>query len=393
MLKPYDGRTEARPRSTHPSGCRPSARCGLPARRGTTCLEVLDSKREHFTSSASFDRRRRRIANVRYSRKIEFSPSPPLQPRTDRRADASRPDVARLRDPPLHRCRRSRGGRRCRGENLIGANLRGHDSHGVLRIPQYIDFLRKGDYQVAVDLKVENESPGVLWLTVSGDWARSGAQTARPGDPQGQGIGPRGRDRPDFGHIGRLGEYAERAAAEGFDPDRHVNNNGAGQRASPPAACNRGWGTNPLASPCPRRPTPSCSTSAPASRPKGKSGSTISTTRSPSPKAGYSTQTASRQPTPRSSTSHHLGSILPMGGTQSYKGFGLRPGARHVFRRPDRRKVEPPRAPASQRQQRRLPRPRPRAFRRPRSPAPANPAASPSYVRATPRAEGSKQTN
>ena len=71
-------------------------------------------------------------------------------------------------------------------ENLVGANLRGHDSHGVLRIPQYIDFLRKGDYQVGVDLKVETESPGVV--VVDGQWGSgpgAGPQAAGPGDPQG----------------------------------------------------------------------------------------------------------------------------------------------------------------------------------------------------------------
>ena len=31
----------------------------------------------------------------------------------------------------------------CAG-SLIGANLRGYDSHGVMRVPQYVDFLRKG---------------------------------------------------------------------------------------------------------------------------------------------------------------------------------------------------------------------------------------------------------
>ena len=31
--------------------------------------------------------------------------------------------------------------------NLVGANLRGHDSHGVLRVLQYVDFVRKGDYK------------------------------------------------------------------------------------------------------------------------------------------------------------------------------------------------------------------------------------------------------
>ena len=43
--------------------------------------------------------------------------------------------------------------------SLVGANLRGYDSHGVMRVPQYVGFLEKGDYRTGVELLVE---PGVL---------------------------------------------------------------------------------------------------------------------------------------------------------------------------------------------------------------------------------------
>ena len=29
--------------------------------------------------------------------------------------------------------------------SLVGANLRGHDSHGVMRIPYYLDAFKKGE--------------------------------------------------------------------------------------------------------------------------------------------------------------------------------------------------------------------------------------------------------
>ena len=80
----------------------------------------------------------------------------------------------------------------------------------------------------------------------------------------------------------------------------------------------------------------SSSTSAPASRPRGRSGSTTSTARSRSPKAG-SLDSRGPKPTTDPSVLYEppLGSILPMGGTQAYKGFGLGPGPRHALRRPD----------------------------------------------------------
>ena len=31
--------------------------------------------------------------------------------------------------------------------SLVDANLCGHDSHGVMRVPQYVEFLKKGTYK------------------------------------------------------------------------------------------------------------------------------------------------------------------------------------------------------------------------------------------------------
>ena len=35
--------------------------------------------------------------------------------------------------------------------SLVGANLRGHDSHGVMRLPQYVGFIERGEYRHGVD--------------------------------------------------------------------------------------------------------------------------------------------------------------------------------------------------------------------------------------------------
>ena len=44
---------------------------------------------------------------------------------------------------------------------LVWANLRGMDSHGVLRIPRYIDYIRNGNIHARPNMKVENP-PGRL---------------------------------------------------------------------------------------------------------------------------------------------------------------------------------------------------------------------------------------
>ena len=52
--------------------------------------------------------------------------------------------------------------------------------------------------------------------------------------PRAEGLGLAAGTLKRCGHIGRLGEYAERAVEEGLILIATVNNNGAGQRVAPP---------------------------------------------------------------------------------------------------------------------------------------------------------------
>ncbi len=209
-------------------------------------------------------------------------------------------------------------------DNLIGANLRGHDSHGVLRIPQYVDFLRKGDYQIGVELKVENESPGVV--VVDGQWGLGQVQAHRLLDlvvPKARLLGLAAGTGRNFGHIGRLGEYAERAAAEGLILIATVNNNGAGQRVAPPGGLEPRLGTNPLCVAVPTETNPVVLDFGTSVAAEGKVRVYYFNDKKPVPEGWL--LDAQGRPTTDPSVLYEppLGSILPMGGAQSYKGFGL----------------------------------------------------------------------
>src|SRR5947209_7676211 len=111
--------------------------------------------------------------------------------------------------------------------SLVGANLRGHDSHGVMRVPQYVDFLRGGAYRTGVALRVEHEAPAVV--VCAAQWGLGQVQAHRLLDlvlPRARALGLAAGAARDCGHIGRLGEYAERAAAEGLVLIATVNNCG-----------------------------------------------------------------------------------------------------------------------------------------------------------------------
>lgn len=209
-------------------------------------------------------------------------------------------------------------------ESLVGANLCGHDSHGVLRIPQYVDFIKTGAYQPNADLKIESDQGAVV--VANGGWGLGQVQSHRLLDlilPKARQFGLASGAGRDFGHIGRLGEYAERVAGEGMILLATVNNCGAGQRVAPPGGTEPRLGTNPLCVGVPTGQSPVVLDFGTSVVAEGKVRSYFMNDRKPVPEGWL--LDPSGEPTTDSSVLYEkpLGSILPMGGPQAYKGFGL----------------------------------------------------------------------
>ena len=210
-------------------------------------------------------------------------------------------------------------------DSLVGANLRGHDSHGVMRLPQYIDFIEKGQYRHGVGLKVERETPAAV--VCDGQWGLGQVQAHRLLDlaiPKARAMGVAVATARDCGHIGRLGEYAERAAESGLLLLATVNNGGAVQRVAPPGGIEPRLSTNPF---CAGAPT--ADPDAPIVVDFGTSVVAEGKVRD---------YFISKRAVPEGWLLDHLGrpttdpavlyepprgTILPLGGDQSYKGFGL----------------------------------------------------------------------
>ena len=47
-------------------------------------------------------------------------------------------------------------------EALVGANLRGYDSHGLMRIPQYLKQVAEGEIAPGAEFEVLNETPSLM---------------------------------------------------------------------------------------------------------------------------------------------------------------------------------------------------------------------------------------
>jgi uncharacterized oxidoreductase len=207
--------------------------------------------------------------------------------------------------------------------SLVGSNLRGHDSHGVMRVPQYAGFLEKGEYKAGVDLVVVHETLAVS--VCDAQWGFGQVQAHRLLDrvlPKAKALGLSAGAMRNCGHIGRLGEYAERAAGEGLVLIGTVNNAGAGQRVAPPGGLQPRLGTNPLCVAVPTLGEPVVLDFGTSVVAEGKV-RVHHISKTPVPEGWL--LDAEGRPTTDPSVLYESppGSILPMGGAQAYKGFGL----------------------------------------------------------------------
>jgi uncharacterized oxidoreductase len=207
--------------------------------------------------------------------------------------------------------------------HLVGANLAGHDSHGVLRVPQYLQYLREGKFRAGVDLDVLSETPAVL--AADGNWGLGQVQAHRLLArliPKVRALGVAAGTLRHCGHIGRLGEYAEAAAEEKLVFLGTVNSHGSGRRVAPPGGTEGRISTNPI---CLCAPT----TGDPVVLDFGTSAVAEGKVRQHFQKKeavpdGWLLDAGGHPTTdPTVLYEDPRGTILPFGGPQAYKGFGL----------------------------------------------------------------------
>ena len=53
-------------------------------------------------------------------------------------------------------------------EHLVGANLAGHDSHGMILLPTYIARIKRGDIVPGAPMTIEQETP--TSARINGNW-------------------------------------------------------------------------------------------------------------------------------------------------------------------------------------------------------------------------------
>jgi len=129
---------------------------------------------------------------------------------------------------------------------LVDSNLVGHDSHGVLRVGKYLEWMRAGWVRPnqAPSVVFENDSIAIVdgrrgFGQVVGEFA--GELGVRKAAKTGIAlIGLR-----NCGHLGRVGDWAELAAAANQVSLHFLNTSGA-QRVAPFGGSDRRLSTNPI---------------------------------------------------------------------------------------------------------------------------------------------------
>lgn len=129
-------------------------------------------------------------------------------------------------------------------DHLVLASLRGVDSHGIVRIPYYIEGLRKGLVKTRAEVAKISEGPSHLLLDFGGGLgipAAVRATRAAVEKARGSGIGLVGAR--NLGHVGMLAYYTMIITEEGMIGIAAAN---SPSRVAPWGGSEPVFGTNPV---------------------------------------------------------------------------------------------------------------------------------------------------
>jgi hydroxycarboxylate dehydrogenase B len=212
----------------------------------------------------------------------------------------------------------------CVADHLVEANLAGHDSHGVIRIPQYLDLISAGQLRPGGRMQIVEEAPAGAVVDggrgfgqlIARDAMLLAMKKARAGGVGAVGV-------RNCGHTGRLGTYTQMAAQAGLVGIAMVNSGGGGQSVAPFGGTRGRLSTNPISIAAPSDgPHPILLDIASSVAPEGKVRTFFLAGKSVPP--GWMIDAEGNPTTnPADFYAQPGGALLPLGGAVGYKGFGL----------------------------------------------------------------------
>ncbi len=212
----------------------------------------------------------------------------------------------------------------CVARHLVDANLTGHDSHGVLRIPQYVEMIDAGKLKPAGAPQIVHDAPASAVLdggrgfgqVIARDAMLLAIRKARAG-----GVGA--VTARHCSHTGRIGTYTVLAAEAGLVGIAMVNSGGGGQSVAPFGGIKRRLATNPLSIATPSGGShPIMLDIASSVAPEGKMRNYFQSGRSVPP--GWLIDAEGRpSTTPADFYAQPGGALQPLGGLVGHKGFAM----------------------------------------------------------------------
>jgi uncharacterized oxidoreductase len=210
----------------------------------------------------------------------------------------------------------------CVAKGVVLANLTGHDSHGVIAIPTYIDRIHKGHIVPGAPFTIVQESPTTT--VVDGNWGfgfvvaeRAMKLTIEKAKSQNVAACTILRQS----HVGRVGAYPIMAAQEGMIAIMTADSGRSPKAVAPFGGAEARVGTNPLSIAIPSDlPATFCLDMATSAVAAGKINLAIA--KGASIPTGWIVNKHG-EATTNPNDFKDGGVLLPLGGEEGHKGYGL----------------------------------------------------------------------
>ena len=206
--------------------------------------------------------------------------------------------------------------------HVVKANLVGHDSHGVIQIPEYVQRIDRGHIVPGAPFVVEAEAP--CTAVINGNWGFGFVVTERAmqmavDKAKSHGVAAITVRRQS--HIGRLGDYPTMALQQGMIGLITADSGAGPKSVAPFGGMERRLGTNPI---CIGIPSdldgPALMDMATSAVAQGKI--TLARSRGQQVPPGW---IINKEGQPSTDPDEYFagGAILPVGADQGHKGYGL----------------------------------------------------------------------
>ena len=207
--------------------------------------------------------------------------------------------------------------------SLVTSSLMGHDSHGIIRIPEYLEMISSGMIKTDAIVSIERTGPSTAVVDCGYGFGAVGAEAAME---QAISIAKEQRTACVItcrcNHLGRLGAWVQQAADQGLLALATCNSPVYGHFVLPWGGREGRLATNPIAYAVPTGGDPVVSDFSTSVAPEGK----IRFHRNegkPVPDGWILDSQGNPTNDPNAFYGPPRGGILPLGGSAGHKGFAL----------------------------------------------------------------------